>query len=85
MLKRGGLDIRKVTHANLQFFKRDLEVWREAVKLTAKPEKGWLEDYFPSEKVTFQGRAVKLRVGINLRYMSHKNKWGSYLVAKMGS
>ena len=35
------------------------------MKLTAQLEKGWLEDYFPNEKVTFQGRAVKLRVGIN--------------------
>ena len=27
------------------------------------PEKWWLEDYFPIGKVTFQGRAVKLREG----------------------
>ena len=30
----------------------------------AFPEKWWLEDYFLIGKVTFQGRAVKLREGI---------------------
>ena len=85
-----GVEVTMRTLENM----RDLEVWREAAKLIAQldeyspevqqfdPEKWWLEDYFPSEKVTFQGRAAKLRVGINLRYMSHKNNWGSY---KMGS
>ena len=29
------------------------------------PEKWWLGDYFPFGKVTFQGRTVKLQVGIN--------------------
>ena len=28
---------------------------------TVAPENGWLEYYFPIGKVTFQGRAVKLR------------------------
>ena len=28
------------------------------------PEEWWLEDNFPIEEVTFQGRSVKLQVGI---------------------
>ena len=33
------------------------------LKLNKAPEKWWLEGYFPIGKVTFQGRAVKLREG----------------------
>ncbi len=35
-------------------------------KINIAPEKRWLEDYFPIDKVTFQGRTVKLREGIHL-------------------
>jgi len=34
------------------------------VEQRVSPWKMWLEDYFPIEKVTFQGRIVKLQVGI---------------------
>ena len=38
-------------------------------KFNIAPEKWWLEDYFPIGKVTFQGRAVKLREGIWFFYL----------------
>ena len=46
-------------------------------KFNIAPEKSWFEDYFPIGKVTFQGRAVKLREGIfhgNLR-VAPGNQW----------
>ena len=45
-------------------------------KFNIAPEKWWLEDYFPVGKVTFQGRAVKLREGSSPN--SVFNTWGSY-------
>ena len=38
-------------------------IWDTPWKFNIAPEKWWLEDYFPIGKVTFQGRAVKLREG----------------------
>ena len=37
--------------------------WCTLPKTNIAPTNGWLEDYFPFGKVTFQGRTVKLQVG----------------------